>query len=131
MGDHQVGQEDVDAGQYEGGAEAVKGKSVAAAEEKKELTPEEEAAEKAEKAAKLAIASAKAKELLFGYIGQFKGLMIAGFILNILGMVGEFVSPLFIGWVVDAIVATDSAEVRRLIIWWMIFNSAGAFFAGL
>ena len=41
--DHQVGQEDekdVDAGQYEGGAEAEKGKSVAGAEEKKELTPD-------------------------------------------------------------------------------------------
>jgi len=77
------------------------------------------------------VASAKAKELLFGYIGQFKGLMTAGFVLNILGMVGEFVSPLFIGWVVDAIVASDAKEVRRLIVWWMIFNTAGAFFAGM
>jgi len=128
--DHQVGQQDekdVDAGQYEGGAEAEKGKSVAGAEEKKELTDEEkeEVKVKAEKANK------KAKELLFGYIGQFKCLMIAGFALNILGMVGEFVSPLFIGWVVDAIVAAEPAEVRRLIIWWMIFNTAGAFFAGM
>jgi hypothetical protein len=57
--------------------------------------------------------------------------MIAGFALNILGMVGEFVSPLFIGWVVDAIVAAEPAEVRRLIIWWMIFNTAGAVFAGM
>ena len=135
--DHKVGQQDemekdVSAGQYEGGAEAEKGKEKSAAgEEKKEQTPEEEAAEKAEKAAKLAVANAKAKELLFGYIGQFKCLMIAGFALNILGMVGEFVSPLFIGWVVDAIVAAESAEVRRLIIWWMIFNTAGAFFAGM
>ena len=132
--DHQVGEQDekdIDVGQYEGGAEAEKGKSVAGAEEKKELTPEEEAAEKAEKAEKLAIANAKAKELLFGYIGQFRCLMIAGFVLNILGMVGEFVSPLFIGWVVDAIVAAEPTEVRRLIIWWMIFNTAGAFFAGM
>jgi len=131
---NKVGQQDekdVDAGQYEGGVEAEKGKSAAGAEEKKELTPEEEAAEKAEKAEKNAIANAKAKELLFGYIGQFKCLMIAGFVLNILGMVGEFVSPLFIGWVVDAIVASEPAEVRRLIVWWMIFNTAGAFFAGM
>lgn len=135
--DHQVGEQDekdVDAGQYEGGAEAEKGKAAADAGEKKELTPEEKAAEKAEKAKldeKNKIANAKAKELLFGYIGQFKCLMIAGFALNILGMVGEFVSPLFIGWVVDAIVAAEPAEVRRLIIWWMIFNTAGAFFAGM
>ena len=95
---------------------------------KERPTKEHQAKEKAKKAEE---ANAKAKELLFGYIGQFKCLMIAGFALNILGMVGEFVSPLFIGWVVDAIVAAEPAEVRRLIIWWMIFNTAGAFFAGM
>jgi ABC-type bacteriocin/lantibiotic exporter with double-glycine peptidase domain len=112
---------DDDEDQFEGGTEKT------ADEKEKELTPEE----KAEKAKKLEIATAKAKEMLYGYIGQFKILMFFGFTLNILGMIGEFVSPLFIGWVIDAIVASDQGQVRNLIMWWMIFNTTGAFFAGL
>ena len=97
------------------------------AKKKKEPTAEE----LAEAKRKLEIASDKAKELLWGYIADSKCLMAAGLFLNLLGMVGEFASPLFIGLVVDAIVAKEQAEVKRLIMWWMVVNTAGAFFAGV
>lgn len=57
--------------------------------------------------------------------------MIVGFILNILGMVGEFSAPWFIGKVIDAITAEDWDGVTVLTIWWMVFNTAGSAFAGL
>jgi len=57
--------------------------------------------------------------------------MIFGFFLNILGMIGEFLSPLFIGWVIDAIVNNDLPEVKNIIMWWMITNTLGAIFAGI
>ena len=69
--------------------------------------------------------------MLKGYITRFKWLLVLGFALNILGMMGEFASPLFIGWVIDAIVRGDFPEVQELIIWWMIINTAGAIFGGL
>lgn len=57
--------------------------------------------------------------------------MICGLILNILGMIGEFAAPLFIGWVIDAITKKNDADVKRLVILWMIFNATGAIFAGM
>ena len=57
--------------------------------------------------------------------------MIVGFILNILGMIGEFASPWFIGKVIDAITEEDWDGVTTLTIYWMIFNTAGSFFAGV
>jgi ABC-type multidrug transport system fused ATPase/permease subunit len=66
---------------------------------------------------------AKTSELLWGYIKQFKGLLCWGFLFNILGMVGEFASPLFIGLVIDAIVKGDQDEVVFLIVVWMIINT--------
>jgi len=68
---------------------------------------------------------------LFSYLRRYRGLLISGLILNILGMVGEFVAPLFIGKVIDAISAKDEAEVKWLVVLWMIFNCAGAVFAGI
>lgn len=110
--------------QYEGGDMF---KDEQGAKKKEEPTAEE----LAEAKKKLEIASAKAKELLWGYIGDSKCLMAAGLFLNLLGMVGEFASPLFIGLVVDAIVAKNQDDVKRLIMWWMVVNTAGAFFAGV
>jgi ABC-type bacteriocin/lantibiotic exporter with double-glycine peptidase domain len=57
--------------------------------------------------------------------------MILGLLFNLLGMVGEFASPLFIGLVIDAIVKEDFDNVTRLTIIWMIINTAGAIFAGI
>jgi len=94
----------------------------------KPVETEEEKKAKSEKDEK---ALAKAKELLFGYVKQYKGLMILGFIFNLLGMVGEYTSPLFIGWVIDAIVRNSLEEVRDLTILWMIVNSCGALFQGI
>ena len=110
--------------QFEGGADMFKDEQ---GKKKKEPTAEEVAEAKR----KLEIASEKAKELLWGYIADSKCLMVAGLFLNLLGMVGEFASPLFIGLVVDAIVAKDQEDVKRLIMWWMVVNTAGAFFAGV
>lgn len=57
--------------------------------------------------------------------------MSLGLLFNILGMVGEFASPLFIGLVIDAIVNENFDEVKFLTIMWMIINTAGALFAGI
>ena len=57
--------------------------------------------EKIEKARKLKIAVAKAKEILKGYIKKHMCLFIVGFILNVVGMIGEYVTPLFIGKIID------------------------------
>ena len=94
-------------------------KDGAGKEEKKELTPEE----KAEKAARDSAAHAKAGELLKSYIGKHKCLMGFGLVLNLAGMVGEFVTPLFIGKVVDAIVLKEYDHVNTLVWQWMVFNA--------
>ena len=105
-------------------ADDTKGATKGGSEEKKvELTPEE----KAEKAERNRIAQAKAKELLGGYVGRHKTLLGAGLFLNLIALVGEFVTPLFIGKVIDAIVKADYDEVDNLVIWWMIFNAVSEF----
>lgn len=91
--------------ELEGGTKANKVSGEKKAEE--ELTPEQ----KAEKAAAYERANTKAKQLLGGYIKKHRCLLIVGFLLNLVGMVGEFISPLFIGWVIDAIVKKDWDEV--------------------
>ena len=92
--------------------------------------PEETEEQKKQTAEKNAKALAKAKELLFGYVKKYKCLMVIGLIFNLLGMVGEFTSPLFIGWVIDAIVRNSIEDVRDLTIMWMIVNTCGAIFQG-
>ena len=72
--------------------------------------------EKKEKARKLEIAVAKAKEILKGYVKRHKALFLVGFVLNVCGMVGEFVTPLFIGKIVDAIVGEEYDKVNELIV---------------
>ena len=52
--------------------------------------------------------------------------MIIGFILNILGMFGEFASPWCIGKVIDAITVEDWDGVTTLTIWWMVFNTVSS-----
>jgi len=67
------------------------------------LTPEEKEKKRIEDEK----TNARAKEMLSSYIVKHKWLMFFGFLTNLAGMVGEFVSPLFIGWVVDAITEAD------------------------
>jgi len=92
-----------------------------------ELTEEEKKIKKEKEEA----ANKKAKEILFGYLKQYKCLMYLGFLLNILGMVGEFVTPAYIGFVIDAITAKDFDKVNTLVIQWLIINGAGAILSGL
>jgi len=77
----------------------------------KQAAKEETAAEKAEKQRQLERTTAHAKKILFGYLGKYKCFFVVGIILNILGMVGEFAAPLFIGWVIDAITNRNGQEV--------------------
>ena len=101
-------------------AKADDSKKAGKAEEtKEELSPEEKAA----KAEKNKLAQAKAKELLTGYATRHRTLLGAGLFMNLIALVGEFVTPLFIGKVIDAIVKADYVEVNKLVIWWMIFNA--------
>mmetsp|Transcript_16113 Transcript_16113/g.27238 ORF Transcript_16113/g.27238 Transcript_16113/m.27238 type:complete len:86 (+) Transcript_16113:407-664(+) len=62
---------------------------------------------------------------------EFKCLMITGLMFNVLGMVGEFANPLFIGLVIDQIVKEDFDQVNFLTIVWMIVNTSGAIFGGI
>jgi hypothetical protein len=57
--------------------------------------------------------------------------MIIGLFLNILGMIGEFASPWFIGAVIDRIAKNDYEGVSVLVQWWMVFSAVGGFFGGL
>ena len=45
-------------------------------------------------------------------MGNIKCLMFVGFILSVLGLVGQLLTPLFIGWVTDAIVAKNFEYVN-------------------
>lgn len=47
-------------------------------------------------------------------------------IINICGMAGELLSPLFIGWVIQYIIAEDYELVNRTIILWIIISSIGS-----
>lgn len=69
--------------------------------------------------------------MLFGYLKQYRGLMYLGFLFNILGMVGEFVTPAYIGFVIDAITAKKFESVNTLVIQWLIINGCGAILSGL
>jgi ATP-binding cassette subfamily B protein len=64
-------------------------------------------------------------------VKKYKCLMFLGLLFNLLGLVGEFVTPLFIGLIIDTIVKEDFDEVKKLTIIWTIFNTAGALFAGI
>lgn len=57
-------------------------------------------------------------------------MMIVGLVLSFSGMIGEFANPLFIGWVIDAIVAKDMEQVKIYVVWWMTFNTVGALLTG-
>jgi hypothetical protein len=74
-------------------------KSITDSKGKKVLTAEEKKAKKVRDE----LSNAKAKELLGQYIKKYRCLMFFGFFFNVTGMVGEFVTPLFIGKVIDAI----------------------------
>mmetsp|Transcript_17902 Transcript_17902/g.27684 ORF Transcript_17902/g.27684 Transcript_17902/m.27684 type:complete len:153 (+) Transcript_17902:3-461(+) len=101
-------------------------------DEVKKATPEEDKQKEKLEKEKLELQTrAKTSEILWGYVKTYKVLLFWGFIFNILGMVGEFASPLFIGLVIDEIVAQDQDQVVYLIVLWMIINTAGAIFAGI
>jgi len=64
--------------------------------------------------------------MIGGYLTEHRCLFGFGLFMNIAGMIGEFVTPLFIGMVIDAIVAKDWDRVNTLIWQWMIFNGVGS-----
>lgn len=104
-----------DSFQHEGGQKDQSDKKA----KEPELTPEEKEAEKK----RTEIARKKVSEILWSYVKKFKCLLVLGFVFNILGMVGEFASPLFIGLVIDSIVEEDQDQVVYLIILWMSINT--------
>lgn len=54
------------------------------------------------------------------YTGNIKCLMFLGFLFSLLGLVGQLLTPLFIGWITDAIVAKDFEHVKSLMAYWAI-----------
>jgi len=94
---------------YEGGDEFSEKQGIGS--EKKGPTQ----AEKDDKEKQLEISTAYAKDLLFSYLKKYKAFLIIALVLNVLGMIGEFAAPLFIGWVIDAITNEDEAAVKKLV----------------
>lgn len=64
--------------------------------------------------------------LLKGIMKKNCGILSLTMLLNIGGMAGELLSPLFIGWVIQAIIAEDYERVNRTIIYWVIISSCGS-----
>jgi len=51
-----------------------------------------------------------------GYVSKYKWLLALGLFFNLLGMVGEFASPWFIGEVIDRVATGKFDEVSGLTI---------------
>ena len=77
------------------------------------------------------IANEKAKEILWSYVKKFSNWITYGLILSLFSMVDGFMTPLYIGWIVDAIKNDQYEEVSTLLISWMVIVSIGAIFAGI
>jgi ATP-binding cassette subfamily B protein len=132
---------DLDLGYLEGGTkeQTADATEVAEATEHTEIKEEPKAGEASkegkgkekEKYKRDPEAAKKAKELLGLYVKKHRGLLLVGFVLQIVGMVGEFSSPLFIGLVIDAIREKDMDRVKELVIYWVIINTASAVFSGI
>ena len=73
---------------------------------------------------------AHAKKMLNGYIKNHCCLFFVGFLFNILGMVGEFVTPLFIGVIIDHIIDKDFDSVTDSVLIWCCFNVGGSLIQG-
>lgn len=80
---------------------------------------------------KLRISIAKAKVLLGKYVKKFKCQIFLALLLNILGMAQELASPLFIGYIIDAITDRDFERVKRLTMYWLIITIVGGVFNGI
>ena len=92
-----------------------------------ELTEEQKAAKKA----KFEKANAKAKEMIKGLFQTYKCQIIVGLLGNIFGMTAELVSPLYVGFIIDAIVEKKMEEIDRLVIIWMSITVASSILNGL
>lgn len=68
------------------------------------------------------------KQILYKYIGKFKGLIFIGLFLNILGIVEDLTFPLFIGWFLDSISAGDFERVGTLMMYFMGITVIGGTF---
>lgn len=96
-------------------------------EKEKELTEEEKAAKK-EKYAK---ANAKAKEMIKEIFRTYRGQIILGLLGNIVGMAAELLSPLYVGYIIDAIIKRDKDQVNNLVIIWMSITVGSSVINGL
>ena len=92
------------------------------------LTEEQIAANKKEKFAK---SNAKAKEMIRELFETYKCQIIVGLLGNVIGMTAELVSPLYVGYIIDAIVAKQTDEIDRLVIIWMSITVASRIVNGL
>lgn len=96
-------------------------------EKEKELTEEEKAAKK-EKYAK---ANAKAKEMIKEIFRTYRCQIILGLLGNIVGMAAELLSPLYVGYIIDAIIKRDKDQVNNLVIIWMSITVGSSVINGL
>lgn len=96
-------------------------------EEKKEKTEEEKKAEKE----KNARSNKKAKEMIKDLFMAYRCQIIIGLVGNVVGMAAELTSPLFIGYIIDAIVAKNKEDINRLVIIWLIITVSSSIVNGL
>ena len=93
---------------------------------KKDKIPEKTEEQKEAEKIKSEEHNAMAGTLLKRIMKKNCGILSLTMLLNIGGMAGELLSPLFIGWVIQAIIAEDYERVNRTIIYWVIISSCGS-----
>lgn len=79
----------------------------------------------------MAKANAKAKLMIKDIMRTYRCQLFFGLIGNIGGMAAELVSPLYVGFIIDAILAKKKEEVERLVIIWMTITVTSSIINGL
>lgn len=60
-----------------------------------------------------------------------RSLILIGLLGNIIGMTAELTSPLFIGFIIDAVIAKDKQEIERLVMIWLTITISSSVINGL
>lgn len=76
-------------------------------------------------------ANAKAMEMIKDIFRTYRCQIIIGLIGNVVGMAAELLSPLYVGYIIDAIIERDMEKVKNLCVIWMAITVSSSFINGL
>lgn len=79
----------------------------------------------------MAKANAKAKEMIKETFTTYRCQIILGLLGNVIGMAAELLSPLYVGYIIDAIILRDKEQVKTLVITWMTITVSSSIINGL